>query len=270
MARPPFNQPSPVKGRKIQVVVSRHRISYNCWPNPAFQTPAEAMFDVRNLSKVYTMGDVPVKALDNVSFTIDTGDMACIMGKSGSGKSTLLRQLGLLDQPTSGEIYIDGQEVTKLSETSRATLRLQHLGYVFQEYALLAELTAHENVYLPGMMLGGKGMDYKKRGKELLELVGLRHRINHYPRELSGGEQQRVAIARALVNNPRVIFADEPCANLDTISSKRVMETLVNLNLEMRVTVLFVSHDPDDRKYAHSVIIMSDGKITERVTNPNA
>ncbi|MBM3173589.1 MAG: ABC transporter ATP-binding protein [Chloroflexi bacterium] len=228
------------------------------------------MFDVRNLSKVYNMGNVPVKALDNVSFTIDTGDMACIMGKSGSGKSTLLRQLGLLDQPTSGEIYLDGQAVTKLAETARAALRLQHLGYVFQEYALLAELTALENVYLPGMMLGGKDTDYKKKGKELLNLVGLGHRMHHYPRELSGGEQQRVAIARALINNPQVIFADEPCANLDTISSKRVMETLVNLNRDVKVTVLFVSHDPDDKKYARSVIIMSDGKIVDRVTSPNA
>lgn len=227
------------------------------------------MFDIRNLSKIYTMGNVPVKALDDVSFSIDTGDIACIMGKSGSGKSTLLRQLGLLDQPTSGEIYLDGQEVTRLAETARATLRLQHLGYVFQEYALLAELTAHENIYLPGMMLGEKGTDYKKRGKELLELVSLEHRIHHYPRELSGGEQQRVAIARALINNPQVIFADEPCANLDTISSKHVMETLVGLNRDVKVTVLFVSHDPDDKKYARSVLIMSDGKIVDRVTNPN-
>lgn len=216
------------------------------------------------------MGDVPVKALDDVSFTIDTGDIACIMGKSGSGKSTLLRQLGLLDQPSSGQIYIDGQEVTKLSDNTRAALRLHHLGYVFQEYALLAELNAHENIYLPGMMLGKKEMDYKQRGRELLDLVNLGHRMKHYPRELSGGEQQRVAIARALINNPRIIFADEPCANLDTISSKRVMETLVNLNKDVKVTVLFVSHDPDDKKYARSVIIMSDGKIIERVSNPDA
>jgi putative ABC transport system ATP-binding protein len=132
---------------------------------------------------------------------------------------------------------------------------------VFQEYALLAELTAHENVYLPGMMLGEKGIDFRKRAKELLEMVGLGRRIRHYPKELSGGEQQRVAIARSLINNPGVIFADEPCANLDSISSKRVMETLVGLNQEMKVTIIFVSHDPDDKKYARGLIVLSDGKI---------
>ncbi len=219
------------------------------------------MLEVRNLAKIYGLGEVQVRALDDISFSIADGDMICIMGKSGSGKSTLLRQLGLLDRPTSGDIIIDNEVVTKLSDDARATLRLQHLGYVFQEYALLAELTAHENVYLPGMMLGEEGVDFKKRAKELLELVGLGQRIRHYPKELSGGEQQRVAIARALINNPRIIFADEPCANLDTISSRKVMETLVGLNQEMKVTVIFVSHDPDDKKYARGLIVLSDGKM---------
>jgi putative ABC transport system ATP-binding protein len=221
------------------------------------------MLEVRNLTKIYGIGVVEVRALDGVSFTVATGDMVCIMGKSGSGKSTLLRQLGLLDRPTSGEILLDNEVVTKLSDDSRATLRLKHLGYVFQEYALLAELTAHENVYLPGMMLGEKGVDFRKRASELLGLVGLGRRIRHYPKELSGGEQQRVAIARALVNNPRIIFADEPCANLDTISSKKVMETLVSLNQDMKVTIIFVSHDPDDKRYARDLIVLSDGKTVK-------
>ena len=221
------------------------------------------MLEVKNLSKIYGLGEVQVRALDNVSFTIAEGDMVCIMGKSGSGKSTLLRQLGLLDRPSEGEIVLDGEIVTRLSDTARGVLRLQHLGYVFQEYALLAELTAHENVYLPGMMLGEKGIDFRERAKELLELVGLGKRIRHYPKELSGGEQQRVAIARALINSPRIIFADEPCANLDTISSKKVMETLVSLNREMKVTVVFVSHDPDDKKYARGLIVLSDGKMVK-------
>jgi putative ABC transport system ATP-binding protein len=219
------------------------------------------MLDVKNLTKIYGLGEVQVRALDGVSFTVATGDMVCIMGKSGSGKSTLLRQLGLLDRPTSGEIILDGKVVTELSDIARATLRLQHLGYVFQEYALLAELTAHENVYLPGMMLGEKGIDFRKKAEELLEVVGLGRRIRHYPKELSGGEQQRVAIARSLINNPSVIFADEPCANLDSISSKRVMETLVGLNQEMKVTIIFVSHDPDDKRYARGLIVLSDGRI---------
>jgi len=219
------------------------------------------MFEIRNLTKIYGLGMVEVRALDDVSFTVATGDMLCIMGKSGSGKSTLLRQMGLLDQPTSGDIILEGKAVTKMSDGARAGLRLRHLGYVFQEYALLGELTAHENVYLPGMMLGEKGVDFRKQAKELLEIVGLGDRLRHYSKELSGGEQQRVAIARALINNPRVIFADEPCANLDTVSSKLVMETLVNLNQEMKVTILFVSHDPDDKKYARGLIMLSDGKM---------
>src|SRR4030066_2095895 len=221
------------------------------------------MLKVRNLTKRYGLGEVQVRALDGVSFTVATGDMVCIMGKSGSGKSTLLRQLGLVDRPTSGEIILDDKVVTKRSGSARATLRLQYLGYVFQEYALLAELTAHENVYLPGMMLGEKGIDFREKAGELLELVGLGKRIRHYPKELSGGEQQRVAIARALINSPRIIFADEPCANLDTISSKKVMETLVGLNREVKVTVIFVSHDPDDKKYARGLIVLSDGTMVK-------
>jgi putative ABC transport system ATP-binding protein len=222
------------------------------------------MLQVHNLTKTYGTGAVQVKALKEVSFDVALGDIACIMGKSGSGKSTLLRQLGLLDRPTSGEIILDGKPVTRLSDGERATLRLQYLGYVFQEYALIMELTAYENVYLPGMMLGEKGVDFKKRAQKLLEAVEMSDRIKHYPKELSGGEQQRVAIARALINNPKVIFADEPCANLDSISSKLVMDTLVNLNREMRLTIVFVSHDPDDKQYARDVIYLSDGKITER------
>ncbi len=224
------------------------------------------MLKVTDLSKIYKTGAVEVRALDGVSFEVPTGDMVCIMGKSGSGKSTLLRQLGLLDRPTSGEILLDDVAVTKLPDSATSTLRLRHLGYVFQEYALLTELTAHENVYLPGMMLGGRGVDYKKRAVELLELVGLGNRIRHYPKELSGGEQQRVAIARALINSPKIIFADEPCANLDTISSKLVMETLVTLNRDTGVTVIFVSHDPDDKQYAISLIVLSDGKLVEQDT----
>lgn len=218
------------------------------------------MLRVENLTRVYKLGNVEVKALTDVSLSIQEGDITCIMGKSGSGKSTLLRQLGLIDIPTAGKIILDGQDVTRLSEGARARLRLAHLGYIFQEFALLAELTAHENVYLPGMMLGSKGIDSRGRAKELLEVVALGERINHKPRELSGGEQQRVAIARALINNPRILFADEPCANLDTVSADLVMGTLVNLNAELGVTIVFVSHDPDDKKYANRFIFLKDGR----------
>lgn len=217
--------------------------------------------EVTDLKKIYGMINVQVSALAGISFAIKSGDMVCIMGKSGSGKSTLLRQLGLLDRPTSGSIILDGKLVTKMSDSARADLRLNFLGYVFQEYALLGELTAHENVYLPGMMLGKKDIDFKQRARDLLDLVELGNRLKHLPKELSGGEQQRVAIARSLINDPKIVFADEPCANLDTISSKTVMDTLVKLNHEMKVTIIFVSHDPGDRKYAKNTIFLSDGKI---------
>jgi len=219
------------------------------------------MITVQKLTKIYSMGKVKVRALDGVSFKVVNGDMLAVMGKSGSGKSTLLRQMGLLDLPTAGKIFLGRYEVTKLAENTRAKLRLKYLGYVFQEYALLGELTALQNVYLPGMMLSTTGKDYKKRAAELLKLVGLGKRINHYPKELSGGEQQRVAIARALINSPKVLLADEPCANLDTISSGMVMETLARLNQDMRVTIVFVSHEPGDKQYARHVLTLGDGRI---------
>lgn len=218
------------------------------------------MIAVNNLTRTYKVGGVEVKALAGVSLTLDDGDVTCVMGKSGSGKSTLLRQLGLIDRPTSGQILFDGQDVTRFSDGARARMRLTYLGYIFQEFALLSELTAHENVYLPGMMLSGNKRDYRERAVELLNMVGLGDRIHHKPRELSGGEQQRVAIARALINSPRTLFADEPCASLDSISSEVVMETLLKLNGDLGVTIVFVSHDPDDKKYAKKLIFLKDGK----------
>ncbi len=220
------------------------------------------MYVIERVTKTYHMGKVEVTALDGVSMAVADGDMLAIMGRSGSGKSTLLRQMGLLDRPTSGSVLFGDQEVTQLSEPERARLRLTCLGYVFQEYALLGELTAHQNVYLPGMMLGKPGVNYRRRARELLELVGLGQRVHHSPKELSGGEQQRVAIARALINGPMVVLADEPCANLDTISSAMVMETLTRLNRDLEVTIVFVSHDPADKKYARRVVLLSDGRIS--------
>lgn len=224
------------------------------------------MIQVKHLSKTFKLGETGVRALKSVSFEIREGEMVCIMGKSGSGKSTLLRQLGLLDYPTSGSILLNGQDLTELSDSQRARVRLEYLGYIFQDFALIQELTALENVLIPGFMLGGKKNNYHKRSKELLKLVGLGRRINHRPKELSGGEQQRVAIARSLVNYPKVIFADEPCANLDSVSSKVVMELLLRLNKELNTTIVFVSHDPDDKKYASRVICLKDGEIVHQYT----
>ncbi len=228
------------------------------------EAAAETIVEIKNLTRIYRMGEVEVRALNNVSLEVRRDEFAAIMGKSGSGKSTMLHQLGLLDTPTSGEIMIDGRNVLKFSDSQKAKFRLERFGYVFQEYALLPELTAIENVYLPAMALGRKKEEYMKAGKEVLEQVGLGDRLHHRPRELSGGEQQRVAIARALINKPDILFADEPTANLDSASSRQVLELFQKLNREIRLTILMVTHDPDDRKYVDRVIWLKDGELAER------
>lgn len=212
------------------------------------------------------MGKVGVHALKGVSINIEKGEFVGIMGPSGSGKSTLLHQLGLLDTPTSGEIMIAGVNVIGLSEHEKTIFRLNRLGYVFQEYAILPELTALENVYLPSMMIGKKRERYLRTSIDILETVGLGERLHHRPHELSGGEQQRVAVARALVNNPKILFADEPCANLDTESSRHILELFRKLNEELGQTILMVSHEEWHKKYVDRVIYMKDGLI-ENQTN---
>ncbi|SNQ62891.1 conserved hypothetical protein [Candidatus Methanoperedens nitroreducens] len=226
----------------------------------------ESLIEIRSLSRIYTMGEVNVRALNNVTFDIKRGEFAAIMGKSGSGKSTLLHQLGLLDMPTSGEIIFNGNNISGLSESGKARFRLLKFGYVFQEYALLPELTALENVYLPAMALGRRKEEYMKAGTEVLKQVGLGTRLHHRPREMSGGEQQRVAIARALINKPDILFADEPTANLDSISSKQIIELFQKLNKETGLTILMVTHEPDDMKYVSTVVWLRDGELAERGT----
>lgn len=218
------------------------------------------MIIVKNLKKTYP-GNVPTYALKEVSFEIKEGEFVAIMGRSGSGKSTLLHQIGLLDTPTQGSIIINNTEVLALSEKEKSKFRLSSLGYIFQEYALITEFTALENAYLPAMALGSNMGFHVEHGEKLLSLVGLGDRVNHYPNELSGGEQQRVAIARALMNEPKVLFADEPTANLDTISSKTVLELFKKLNKELKQTIIMVTHEPEDRKYVDRVIWLSDGQI---------
>ncbi len=226
----------------------------------------ESLIEIKDLSRIYTMGEVKVRALNKVTFEIKRGEFAAIMGKSGSGKSTLLHQLGLLDAPTSGEIIFGGKNISGLSESQKAKFRLSKFGYVFQEYALLPELTALENVYLPAMALGRKKEEYLKAGTEVLGNVGLGTRLNHRPREMSGGEQQRVAIARALINRPDILFADEPTANLDSDSSKQVIELFQKLNREIGLTILMVTHEPDDMKHVRRIVWLKDGELAERET----
>ena len=215
---------------------------------------------VKNLKKTYS-GKVPTYALRGISFEIKKGEFIAIMGKSGSGKSTLLHQLGLLDTPTEGELLIDDIDVLKMSDREKTLFRLQRLGYVFQEYALIFELTALENVLLPAFALNGSHQSYRERAADMLDKVGLKDRVDHRPNELSGGEQQRVAIARSLINNPNILFADEPTANLDSTSSKEILELFKKLNKEMGQTIVLVTHEPDDRKYVDRVLWIKDGLL---------
>ena len=218
------------------------------------------MINVKNLFKQYGHGPSAVKALKGVDLKVEQGEFVAIMGRSGSGKSTLLRILGLLDMPTDGEIHIDGINALKMGEREKARFRLEKLGYVFQEQSLIAELTILENVYLPAVADLDRS-DYKRRALEILEVVGLKERISHYPSEISGGEQQRVAIARALINQPKTLFADEPTASLDEDSAKVVLELFRKLNKELGQTIVMVTHEPEDRQYVDRVIWMKDGRI---------
>lgn len=206
------------------------------------------------------MGQVKVEALRGVSLSIDEGDFLMITGRNGSGKSTLLHQLGLLDRPDKGKIFLNGEEVTHMSEGRRAKLRLRNLGYIFQEYALVEELTALENVMLPAMMLS-KIKDCRNKAMKLLEKVALGNRLHNLPSQLSGGEQQKVAIARALINEPRVIFADEPTANLDSVVAKEVLEIFQKLNRHDNNTIVMITHEQEETRFANRLIKLSDGKI---------
>ncbi len=224
------------------------------------------MIKVNDLCKTYGQGATATPALRGVSFDVRDGEFVAVMGRSGSGKSTLLHLLGLLDWPTRGDIEIEGADVLRLPERDRAHFRLRHLGYVFQEYSLVTELTALENVALPALALPGS-RDSRRRARELLDVVGLGERLTHYPSELSGGEQQRVAIARALVNSPRTVFADEPCASLDAASSEMVLRLFKKLNKELGQTIVMVTHEPEDEQYVNRVIWLKDG-LVEKETVP--
>ena len=220
------------------------------------------MIEIEDLKKIYHMGNVEVRALDGVTLDIAKGEFLGIMGPSGSGKTTLLHMLGLLDIPTSGRIVIDGTDISLLNDYDKTMFRLYKLGYVFQDYALVPDLTVMENVSLPAMLRKDRTEDqYHAASIDILTKIGLLDRQDHLPRELSGGQQQRVSIARAMVNKPDILFADEPCANLDTENSRVVLDLFREINEEMQQTIVMVSHEDWHKDYFHRIIHLQDGKV---------
>ena len=213
------------------------------------------------MKKVYGKAEVQTYALKGVSFEIKEGEFVAIMGPSGSGKSTLLHQLGLLDQPTSGHYSIDSIDVLNLSEYQKSLFRLKHLGYVFQEFALLGELTVVENVALPLYMTGMAKRTALEKAEKILKNLGLADKLNAYPSHISGGQQQRVAIARSLAGEPKILFADEPCANLDTENSVQILELFKKLNKELNQTIVMVTHEEWHVNYVSRLIKLQDGLI---------
>ncbi len=226
------------------------------------------MIEIYDLRRIYRMGNVEVRALDGVTLTIEKGEFLGITGASGSGKTTLLHLLGLLDLPTSGRVIVDGLDILGLTEYEKTMFRLYKLGYVFQDYALVPDLTVMENVALPAMLRKDRTEEQvKKDSYGILQRIGLCDRKDHLPRELSGGQQQRVSIARAMVNRPDILFADEPCANLDSENSKMVLELFHEINEEFGQTIIMVSHEDWHKDYFHRIVRLKDGRIVSDGVN---
>ncbi len=225
------------------------------------------MIKADNLTKIFQSGDQKIVALDALTFSVPEGQFLTVTGKSGSGKSTLLYQLGLLDLPTEGSVHIDGRDMVPESENERTLTRLNDLGYIFQDYAILPSLSTLENTLLPLLMQGYSNSEATTKAKRALERVGLLDRMHNLPSQLSGGQQQRVSIARAIAHDPKIIFADEPTANLDSETSEQVIQTFLNLNREGQ-TIVMVTHEAEYAKLAHRTITMADGKIVSDVMNP--
>lgn len=223
----------------------------------------EQVIRIENMTKIYQMGEIQVHALRGVSFTVNKGEVLAIMGPSGSGKSTLMNMIGCLDAPTSGDYFLEGELVSTLADDQLALVRNRKIGFVFQQFNLLARATALANVELP-LRYAGKNGSRRDMARTALEAVGLGDRILHQPNELSGGQQQRVAIARALVNEPAIILADEPTGNLDTKSGDEIMKLLLDLNKTQGTTLLIVTHDPEVAKVAERVIYLRDGLIEKQ------
>ena len=223
------------------------------------------MIKITGLEKIYRTEEVETVALNKMSLEIRDGEFVAIMGPSGCGKSTLLNILGLLDEPNSGSFLFNGEEIAHYNERKRSELRKHNIGFVFQSFNLIDELTVYENVELPLIYTGIKGNERRERVEFALDKMQIMHRRNHYPQQLSGGQQQRVAVARAVVNKPKLILADEPTGNLDSHNGNEVMELLTSLN-EQGTTIAMVTHSEHDARYSHRIIRMLDGQtVTENI-----
>jgi putative ABC transport system ATP-binding protein len=220
------------------------------------------MIEIRDLKKTYHVGEIDVHALRGVNLSVERGEFLAVVGPSGSGKSTLFHILGGLTPPTSGTIHIDGHDLLAMTEAERTNLRKTGVGFVFQKYNLLPTLTAADNIEIARDIAGKKGPS-DPQFDEILGLLGLKGRLHHKPRALSGGEQQRVAIARAIVNHPAILLADEPTGNLDTENSEAVLGLLRDLNTRLGQTILMITHNPEAAAYAHRTVKMRDGRVVE-------
>ncbi|MGE5612207.1 MAG: ABC transporter ATP-binding protein [Bacillota bacterium] len=229
-------------------------------PSQSHASAVEEVVRLVDVRKTYLMGTEKVQALAGVSISFKRGSFWALMGPSGSGKSTMLNVLGCLDRPTSGRYFLKGEDVSQLRDDPLSEFRLRHLGFIFQSFNLIPQLTVRENIELPLYYLGWDADKSAVRAEELAELVGLGGRLNHRPMQLSGGQQQRVAIARALSNDPAILLADEPTGNLDTATSIQIMRLLVDLN-EQGKTIIMVTHEPDIASYAKQRLHMRDGQI---------
>ncbi|MBK7028697.1 MAG: ABC transporter ATP-binding protein [Bacteroidales bacterium] len=223
------------------------------------------MIKIKDLEKIYRTEEVETIALNKLSMEVKEGEFVAVMGPSGCGKSTLLNILGLLDDADNGSFIFNGVEVANFNERKRAEMRKHNIGFVFQSFNLIDELTVYENVELPLIYTGVKAAERKAKVEAVLDKMKIMHRRNHYPQQLSGGQQQRVAVARAVVNNPKLILADEPTGNLDSANGNEVMELLTDLN-EQGTTIIMVTHSEHDAKFSHRIIRMLDGQtVTENI-----
>ncbi len=220
------------------------------------------MITAKNITRSFTTGEITTNVLKGIDFTVSQGEFEAIMGKSGAGKSTLMYQLSVLDEPTSGELIVDGTSVLELDERQRTAFRLNTLGYVFQNYALVPDLSAEENVMLPILMRGYSTSEAQTLARAAIDSVGLPGKYTNLPAQLSGGEQQRISIARAVAGKPKILFADEPTANLDSISGKQIIELLTDLNKLNGQTIVMVTHEEEYALSCNRIVFMEDGLIT--------